>query len=161
SWRPGATRRSMRSGRWFRPPSMRRTDRAGRICLCLATTIALAACVPQPDTPTPVSVPPYVTPVETAPVSPTESPTPTAGIPIPTDVTNSLWPLAADLYYLTDQGQVFRQPYQSPDSPPVQISPQGVNVTDFAVAPGGEWLLVRLDGTITALSLAGKGSLDI
>src|SRR5262245_1110730 len=140
-------RRSMKSGSWFRRRLTIRFSKAVRIGALIAASMMLGACVPTPETATPNLLSPMVTPLATVEVPPTAT-TETEATAGATEPSSSIWPLAADLYYLTDQGQVYRQPYQSPDLPPEPITSPDVMVSDFALAPGGDWLLVRVDGTI-------------
>ena len=122
-----------------------------RSALFVALCVALVACAGQ--TGAPATIAPTRPPADLAPaVTATTLASPTLAPPAPTP--ESIWPLAADLYYLTDQGQVYRQPYAGDESAAAPVTPAGVVVTDFALGPGGDWLLYRANGTITALSLA-------
>ncbi|GEM_PF-957682 len=67
----------------------------------------------------------------------------------------SVWPLEADLYYLNDAGQVWKQPLLGDDSAASAVTSLDAGVRDFAVAPGGEWIMTRTDAYITVSSVDG------
>jgi hypothetical protein len=67
----------------------------------------------------------------------------------------SVWPLSSDLYYLNDAGQVWRQPKRGDESAAAAITRLDLVVSDFAIAPGGQWLLYRTDDTVSMASLDG------
>jgi Tol biopolymer transport system component len=86
--------------------------------------------------------------------SQTEAPTPAA---TPTEAPPlEVWPLSADLYYLSDGGQVWRQPRLGDSSTAVAITRPGLTVSDFDVAPGGDWLAYRDGGSILVSSVDGS-----
>ncbi|MBN1430277.1 MAG: PD40 domain-containing protein [Anaerolineae bacterium] len=68
----------------------------------------------------------------------------------------SPWPLPADLFYLNDTGQVWRQPYLGDESVAYLVTRMEEKVYDFAVAPGGEWIIYRTDGGVTVRQLDGS-----
>ncbi len=67
----------------------------------------------------------------------------------------SAWPLSSDLYYLNDAGQIWRQPKRGDESAASAITRLDLEVRDFAIAPGGQWLLYRTDDTVSMASLDG------
>ncbi len=67
----------------------------------------------------------------------------------------SVWPLEADLYLLNAAGQVWRQPLLGDESAAAAVTPLDVVVRDFAVAPGGEWLLYRTDEYVALTAING------
>jgi hypothetical protein len=69
----------------------------------------------------------------------------------------SVWPLEADLFYLNAAGQVWKQPLLGDESAASAVTRLDVNVQDFAVAPGGEWLLYRTD---TFVAVGGVNNLS-
>jgi hypothetical protein len=74
----------------------------------------------------------------------------------PTPVTPmSIWPLPADLFYLTQAGQVWRQPLSGDEKAAAPVTPEGETVLDFAVAAGGEWIAYRSAAGITLISSDG------
>ena len=92
-----------------------------------------------------------VEPVLTSTGAATDIPTiPTPSAPM------QIWPLDADLFYLNDVGQVWRQPLLGDDSLAAAVTPLKTTVRDFAVAPGGGWLIYRTDDTIATTSLDGR-----
>ncbi len=85
--------------------------------------------------------------------SPRETlPPPTPTEPPPMQV----WPLAADLFYLTDSGQIWRQPMLGDDTLAGAVTRPDLSVQDFAVAPGGDWLIYRADEHVGVISLDGR-----
>jgi hypothetical protein len=83
-------------------------------------------------------------------------PTPAAIPPTPTPVPPlQLWPLPADLFYLTETGQVWRQPAGGDEAAVQAVTPDDLNVREFAVAPGGGWLLIRTDDVVALAPAAG------
>ncbi len=69
----------------------------------------------------------------------------------------SFWPLAADLFYLNDAGQVWHQPLAGDADAAATITRLDLAVRDFAVAPGDDWLLYRTDAFVALTSLNGLG----
>jgi hypothetical protein len=123
-------------------------------CLTLAALACQTAAPQGPATlqPTPIVIPSPLPPAG-GQGAPTIPPAPTA---IPTSPPPfSVWPLPADLFYLNDAGQVWRQPNQGDETTAVQVSRPGDVVADFTVAPGGQWLLDRVAGTISVVALSG------
>lgn len=74
----------------------------------------------------------------------------------------SAWPLAADFFYLTEEGQVWRQPLTGDETAAQIVTRLDLVVEDFAVAPGGDWLIYRTDEfvAITSLTEASGQLLD-
>lgn len=68
----------------------------------------------------------------------------------------SAWPLEADLFYLNDAGQVWRQPLEGDETSAASVTRLDQVVLDFAVAPGGDWLLYRTDAYILLSSVDGQ-----
>ncbi|HEC23490.1 MAG TPA: hypothetical protein ENI95_11305, partial [Chloroflexi bacterium] len=77
-------------------------------------------------------------------------------VPLPTEPPLiSAWPLAADLFYLNDAGQIWRQPLAGDDSAAAAVTRLDLQILDFAVAPGGEWLLYRAGDHVAVTSVDG------
>jgi len=55
----------------------------------------------------------------------------------------ALWPLAADLFFLTEQGQVWHQPAEGNASRAERITADQTVIIDFAIAPGDGWIAFR------------------
>lgn len=68
----------------------------------------------------------------------------------------TLWPLEADLFYLTDAGQIWRQPLLGDEAAATPVTQLDVQIRDFAVAPGGEWLLYRTDEYVAVSAVNGQ-----
>jgi hypothetical protein len=99
-------------------------------------------------------------------VEPMEAPPPTATAdlvtltptPPPTEPPlMTAWPLAADLFYLNDAGQVWWQPLAGDENAAASVTRLDLVVRDFDVAPGGDWLLYRTDEFLAVTSLTGTG----
>jgi Tol biopolymer transport system component len=73
----------------------------------------------------------------------------------PAPVLTSIWPLSSDLFYLNDAGQVWRQLLSGDESAAAVVTRLDLSVLDFAVAPGGGWLLYRTADTVAVSSLDG------
>jgi dipeptidyl aminopeptidase/acylaminoacyl peptidase len=132
------------------------------ILLIVAALPVLSACdrLPLPltasSTPPPVAtVTPGQSPVTATPL-PTESATPIPDLPPTPPAPMLAWPLAADLFYLNDAGQVWRQPLAGGDGTAVSVTPLDQTVVDFDVAPGGGWLLYRLEDAVAIASMDGN-----
>ena len=82
-------------------------------------------------------------PEDTPTVVPTEPP------PMPA------FPLSADLFYLNDAGQVWRQPLLGDASAASLVTRLDLTVIDFAVAPGGRWLIYRTRDEVAITSADG------
>jgi WD40 repeat protein len=132
------------------------------ILLIVAALVGLTACdrFPLPVTSAP-TVPPVATvtpgqsPATSVPL-PTEPATPTPNLPPTPPAPMLAWPLAADLFYLNDAGQVWRQPLAGGDGTAVAVTPLDQQVVDFDVAPGGGWLLYRLEDAVAITSMDGN-----
>ncbi len=103
-------------------------------------------------------------PVETDDVttSPVEDTTLPAGPATPTSIPTQppsmpVWPLGAHLFYLNNAGQVWRQPLLGDETAAAAVTPLEQEVLDFAVAPGGEWLMYRTDEFIGISAVNGQG----
>jgi Tol biopolymer transport system component len=107
---------------------------------------------PGQPTPTLFVLPTAAPPGENLPTLTPAPPTPTAE-PRTETPPLELWPLPADLYYLNEEGQVWQQPATGDESAAQPISPSSEKVTDFGIAPGGEWLMYRSEGKVSVLSL--------
>lgn len=121
-------------------------------CDRLPLSLTAAPTMPPVSTVTPGAPPDTDTP------PPTESatPLPTATL-LPTPPAPMLaWPLAADLFYLNDAGQVWRQPLTGGDGTAAAVTPLDQTVVDFDVAPGGGWLLYRADDAVAIASVDGN-----
>lgn len=122
------------------------------VCLVLLlTTLACGSPSAQstsglPETPFVLPTPEEIIPTPTLPPPPSELP------PL------SIWPLPADLFYLTDAGQVWRQPYAGDETTAVAVTRPEEKVLDFSIAPGGEWVLYRTDAGVAVRSLDGSRS---
>jgi len=132
------------------------TKRYFLIVICLM--FAALACLPSSGVQLPATLPP--TAAATATAQPALTPTtglvtPTAAAPVSTPP--PVFPLPADLLYLNDTGQVWLQPNTGDETKAVQISGKADVVTDFAVAPGGQWLLYRVGGAVSVIALDGSG----
>ncbi len=132
------------------------------ILLIVAALVGLTACdrLPLPGTPAPTvpavaTVTPGQSPATSVPL-PTESATPTPNLPPTPPAPMLAWPLAADLFYLNDAGQVWRQPLGGGDGTAVAVTPLDQRVVDFDVAPGGGWLLYRLEDSVAIASMDGN-----
>ncbi len=68
----------------------------------------------------------------------------------------SIWPLAGDLFYLNDAGQVWRQPLAGDETAAAAVTPLDLLVRDFAVAPGGSWLIYRTEDAVAITTLDGR-----
>lgn len=89
------------------------------------------------------------------PLAGTRPPTATTA-PQPTEAPlMSVWPLEADLFYLNNAGQVWRQPLLGDETAAAAVTQLDQVVRDFAVAPGGEWLLYRTDEFVAVTSVSG------
>lgn len=66
-----------------------------------------------------------------------------------------VWPLPADLFYLNEAGQVWRQPLQGDEGAAMPVTSPDLAVRDFALAPGG-WLILRTDDAIRLTSPDGQ-----
>ncbi len=84
--------------------------------------------------------------------APTPVPTP---LPAPTPL-ESAWPLSSDLFYLDEGGQIWRQPMLGDETTVTPVTSEDAAVRDFAVAPGGNWLIYRTNESVTITSLDGK-----
>jgi hypothetical protein len=119
--------------------------------ICLILFLSTLACGTLPQA-TQVPTPTRFVPATTEP--PTQPPLSQAA---PSEQPSlSLWPLSADLFYLTDAGQVWRQPYQGDETTAVSVTRPEEKIYDFAVAPGGEWILYRTDAGVAVRSLDGS-----
>ncbi|NDJ33236.1 MAG: hypothetical protein GYB64_01080 [Chloroflexi bacterium] len=130
--------------------------------LAITALLLLIGCngtTPEPtDQPVvePTSVTPAPTPTETAVATePQPAPEPTEAPPTPLPAVTP-WPLAADLYYLNDVGQIWRQSYLGDESAVARITPLDTFVSDFHVAPGGDWVAYRSEGTVILTSVDGR-----
>jgi dipeptidyl aminopeptidase/acylaminoacyl peptidase len=84
----------------------------------------------------------------------TPTPAPTQ-MPTPAPL-ESAWPLSSDLFYLDETGQIWRQPMLGDETTVMPITSADAAVRDFAVAPGGNWLIYRTVESVTITSLDGK-----
>lgn len=108
-------------------------------------TLTTTATTPEPEI---VVVTGEPVPTPTEPVS-TE--TPAADVlaaPPPLDV----WPLTSDLFYLGTDARLYRQPMLGDETTAAPVTPANEPVLDFAVAPGGDWVMTR---TANAVSITG------
>lgn len=105
--------------------------------------------LPEADAPeATIESPDSLLPELTATATPIIEPTP----PPPLTV----WPLSADLFYLDAAGQVWRLPLAGDEATAIAVTPPDLAVRDFAVAPGGSWLIARTEDTITIRTLDGR-----
>ena len=135
----------------------------------LLAALSFIACTTASATPPPTDTPqvvdgqgvdstsltrqgPQLTPERFVSQSGTTTPT---GIPTPPPLM-TVWPLEADLYYLNDAGQVWKQPLLGDESAAAAVTQLDVTVRDFAVAPGGEWLMYRTDEYVAVSSVNGQ-----
>ncbi len=92
---------------------------------------------------------------------PTQTPTESAFIetpaaevldaPPPLDV----WPLTSDLFYLGTDARLYRQPLLGDETTAAPVTPPNEPVLDFAVAPGGDWVLTRTADTVSITGIDG------
>jgi WD40 repeat protein len=73
----------------------------------------------------------------------------------PVPALTSVWPLPSDLFYLNDTGQVWRQLRAGDESAAAVVTRLDLTVLDFAVAPGGGWLLYRTADIVAVSSMDG------
>jgi Tol biopolymer transport system component len=127
---------------------MRHSDLlAGLIILSM-----LAACRPPVASDATAATGPAPLDADTATSTPVSTPT-----LLPTPVVQpGLWPLAADLFYLTRQGQIWHQPLAGDTRAAAPVTPSEMTVVDFSVAPGGNWLIYRTPETVAIRSLDGS-----
>jgi hypothetical protein len=116
----------------------------------IGLALALAGCDRIPFQAT-VAPPP--TPVPDLGEAPS-SPVPIAS-PTPTPAPLRVFPLAADLYYLDNEGLIWLQPQSGDEHAAQVISRPDRAVRDFAVGPGGDWVLYRTDEFIATQSVDG------
>lgn len=67
----------------------------------------------------------------------------------------SAWPLAADLYYLNDAQQVWRQSALGDESAAAAVTALDLAIFDFAIAPGGDWMAYRTEDAVAVRSMDG------
>ncbi len=73
----------------------------------------------------------------------------------------SAFPLPADLLYLNDSGQLWRQPLEGGEGSAELVSRPDQTIQDFVVSPGGGHYLYRAGDSLTAASLNGGGQYPV
>ncbi len=89
-----------------------------------------------------------------SPTATSEPSTTPAAIPTPIPPLQ-VWPLPADLFYLNEAGQVWRQPLGGDEGAAVPVTPPDLVVRDFALASGG-WLILRTEDAVQLISPEGQ-----
>lgn len=103
----------------------------------------------------PTSPPPVEETAEVLPPTATVEPSATPAV-IPTPVPPlQVWPLPADLFYLNEAGQVWRQPLGGDEGAATLTTPPDLAVRDFALAPGG-WLILRTEDAVRLIPPDGQ-----
>lgn|SRR5574341_1059238 len=129
-------------------------NRAAQMSGGIVLALLLSACSALPiPTSAPTSTP-FVAPTfapQTIAPAPTAQPTPPPAM--------AAWPLSADLFYLSDDGQVRRIPLAGDETAAVQVSRAEDHIYDFALAPGGEWMIYRTDAGVSIAALGGQGGI--
>ncbi len=120
----------------------------------VAGMLAACASLPGGEPPAEVTPPlPSPSPQGAGSASPTATAEPS---PISTPIPPlEVWPLPADLFYLNEAGQVWRQPLQGDEGAAMPLTSSGLIVRDFALALGG-WLILRTDDAVRLTSPDGQ-----
>ncbi|MCC6905807.1 MAG: hypothetical protein IT326_08205, partial [Anaerolineae bacterium] len=124
----------------------------GVFTACVGTPATPPSTLPEP-TPTAAVITPQEAPAAATQPALSETPRPQAE-----SVSLTLWPLDSNLYYLDQAGQVWRQPAAGDQATATIISRPDQAITDFAVAPGDDWLAYRSGGAVITIAPAsGNG----